>query len=47
MRSRLTAAAIHYPVVAYALLTYAITWLLVLPLVLNGLGGAHLTLPVG
>jgi CAAX protease family protein len=47
MRSRLTAAAMHHPVVAYALFTYAITWLLVLPLVLNGLGVTHLTLPVG
>ena len=47
MRSRLTAAAIRHPVVAYALLTYAITWLLVLPLVLNGLGVTHLTLPAG
>jgi membrane protease YdiL (CAAX protease family) len=37
----------HHPVVAYALFTYAITWLLVLPLVLNGLGVTHLTLPVG
>jgi uncharacterized protein len=47
MRSRLTAAAIRHPVAAYALLTYAITWLLVLPLVLNGLGVTHLTLPTG
>jgi membrane protease YdiL (CAAX protease family) len=47
VRSRLTAAAIRHPVVAYALLTYAITWLLVLPLVLNGVGVAHLLLPAG
>ena len=54
MRSRLTAAmrsphsSRHtHPVVAYALLTYAITWLLVLPLVLNGLGVTHLILPPG
>jgi membrane protease YdiL (CAAX protease family) len=47
MRSRLTAAAIHHPVAAYAVLTYAITWLLVLPLVLNGFGVTHLTLPIG
>jgi membrane protease YdiL (CAAX protease family) len=47
MRSRLTAAAIRHPVAAYALLTYAITWILVLPLVLNGLGVTHLTLPTG
>ncbi len=47
MRSRLTAATRRHPVVAYALLTYAITWMLVLPLVLNGLGITHLTLPAG
>jgi membrane protease YdiL (CAAX protease family) len=33
--------------VAYVLLTYAITWILVLPLVLNGLGITHLALPPG
>jgi membrane protease YdiL (CAAX protease family) len=47
MRSRLTAAAIRRPVAAYALLTYAITWILVLPLVLNGLGVTHFSLPAG
>ena len=47
MRSRLTAVTLRHPVVAYALLTYAITWILVLPLVLNGLGITHLTLPAG
>lgn len=47
MRSRLTAAATQHPVMAYALLAYAITWMLVLPLVLNGLGVTHLALPVG
>jgi membrane protease YdiL (CAAX protease family) len=47
MRSRLTAAAIRHPVASYALVTYAVTWLLVLPLVLNGLGVTHLTLPTG
>jgi membrane protease YdiL (CAAX protease family) len=47
MRSRLTAAARRHPVVAYALLTYTITWILVLPLVLNGLGITHFTLPAG
>ena len=47
MRSRLTAVTRRHPVVAYALLTYAITWMLVLPLVLNSLGITHLTLPAG
>ena len=47
MRLRLRAAATRHPVVAYALLTYAITWILVLPLVLTGLGVTHLALPAG
>jgi membrane protease YdiL (CAAX protease family) len=41
------AATRRHPVVAYALFAYAITWILVLPLVLNGLGVTHFTLPTG
>jgi membrane protease YdiL (CAAX protease family) len=47
MRSRIVGAATRHPVVAYALLAYAMSWLLVLPLVLNGVGATHFALPTG
>ncbi len=47
MRTRLVALVSRHPVVAYAMLTYCISWLLVLPLVLNGMGATHLPMPAG
>jgi uncharacterized protein len=47
MKSYFVETAKRHPVIVFALLTYAISWTLVLPLVLNGLGVTHLPLPPG
>jgi membrane protease YdiL (CAAX protease family) len=47
MKTSVVVSTRRHPVIAYALLTYAISWTLVLPLVLNSLGLTHLPLPPG
>ncbi|HEX8981940.1 MAG TPA: CPBP family intramembrane glutamic endopeptidase [Ktedonobacterales bacterium] len=47
MRTRLTTTMSRHPVVAYAILTYCISWTLVLPLALNGMGVTRLPMPSG